>query len=233
MLSVALKHSATNRALPRGTTMAAGATGQLTESPAWPARAGCSGMTGGTCIQGHSKGLLPDFLTSQCNPAGLSKPTPLPAVLPETRPSRRPFQDLQLHGPAARDLPFQGLCTFLLQSALSILPIHSQLPPSPLSFYPLPVTPVVRAPSPAVLCRGAASGQSCLSEPGTSCQEPSLSQEPSPDQQHRPSPSHCNHPSGGFADEPINLRHSETIEEISQEVQVRCKFPAVSPEGQH
>ena len=79
---------------------------------------------------GHSKGLLPDFLTSQCNPAGLSQPTALPTALPETRPSRRPFQELQLHGPAARPLPCQGLCRFLLQAALSILPLPTASKPS-------------------------------------------------------------------------------------------------------
>lgn len=145
---------------------------------------------------GHSKGLLPDFLTSQCNPAGLSQPTALPTALPETRP----FQELQLHGPAARDLPCQGLCRFLLQAALSTLPLPTASNPSLLSS-PLPMG--VRAPSPSALCRGAAPGQSCLSAPGPSCQELSLSQEPSPDQQQR----HWNQPSGGFGDEPMNLRH--------------------------
>ena len=87
---------------------------------------------------GHSKGLLPDFLTSQCNPAGLSQPTALPTALPETRPSTRPFQELQLHGPAARDLPCQGLCRFLLQAALSTLPLPTASNPSLLSS-PLPM----------------------------------------------------------------------------------------------
>ena len=87
---------------------------------------GCPGAAG----LGHYKGLLPDFPTSQCNPGGLSKPTALPTALPETRPSRRPFQDLQLHGPAARPLPCQGLCRFLLQAALSILPLPTGSKPS-------------------------------------------------------------------------------------------------------
>ena len=46
----------------------------------------------------------------------------------------------------------------------------SSLPPSPLSSSPLPVPPVVRDPSPAVLCRGAAPGQSCLSAVLPACQ---------------------------------------------------------------
>jgi len=70
-----------------------------------------------------SMDFLPDVLTSQCNPAAVSKPTALPTALPETRPRRRHFQDLQLHGPAARHLPCQGLCRFLLQAALSIHPL--------------------------------------------------------------------------------------------------------------
>jgi len=107
--------------------------------------------------------------------------------------------------------------------------LRSSVPPSPLSFSPLCVPAAVRAPSPAALCRGAAPGHSCLSAPGPSCHELSLSHEPGPAQQHSTSPRHCNHPSGGFADEPTNLRHSETIEDISPEVQVRGKFPAVSP----
>ena len=142
---------------------------------------------------------------------------------------RRPFWQPHLQCPVPHGVKSLQMCP----ATRCPLLLRSSVPPSPLSFSPLPVPPVVRVSSPAVLYRGAASGHSCLSEPGTSCQEPSLSQEPSPDQQHRPRPSHCNQPSGGFGDEPMNLRHSETIEEISQEVQVRCKFPGVSPEGQH